>query len=89
MEQLRSRALGEGWRKLVADGIVATPVALKRGPSVFNEARIMAIQAGGSDPARINRALAPPELESEGGRAEDWHGRRRDASDSRAPAQVG
>jgi SAM-dependent methyltransferase len=34
MEQLRSRALGEGWRKLVADGISATPVTLKRGPAV-------------------------------------------------------
>ncbi len=34
MEQLRSRALGEGWRKLVADGVSATPVALKRGPAV-------------------------------------------------------
>ena len=34
MEQLRSRALGEGWRKLVADGIAVTPVTLKRGPAV-------------------------------------------------------
>jgi SAM-dependent methyltransferase len=34
MEQLRSRALGEGWRKLVADGTTATPVTLKRGPAV-------------------------------------------------------
>jgi SAM-dependent methyltransferase len=34
MEQLRSRALGEGWRKLVADGVAATPVTLKRGPAV-------------------------------------------------------
>jgi SAM-dependent methyltransferase len=34
MEQLRSRALGEGWRKLVVDGIAATPVTLKRGPVV-------------------------------------------------------
>ena len=34
MEQLRSRALGEGWRKLVADGVTATPVTLKRGPAV-------------------------------------------------------
>lgn len=34
MEQLRSRALGEGWRKLVADGIAATPVTLKRGAAV-------------------------------------------------------
>jgi SAM-dependent methyltransferase len=34
VEQLRSRALGEGWRKLVADGIAATPVTLKRGAAV-------------------------------------------------------
>jgi SAM-dependent methyltransferase len=34
VEQLHSRALGEGWRKLVADGITATPVTLKRGPAV-------------------------------------------------------
>jgi SAM-dependent methyltransferase len=34
VELLRSRALGEGWRKLVADGIAVTPVALKRGPAL-------------------------------------------------------
>jgi SAM-dependent methyltransferase len=34
MEQLRNRALGDGWRKLVADGIAATPVVLKRGPAI-------------------------------------------------------
>jgi SAM-dependent methyltransferase len=34
MELLRSRALGEGWRKLVVDGVAATPVTLKRGPAV-------------------------------------------------------
>src|SRR5207245_8252305 len=34
MEQLRERALGDGWRKLVVDGIAATPVELKRGPAV-------------------------------------------------------
>jgi SAM-dependent methyltransferase len=34
VEQLRSRALGEGWRKLVVDGVAATPVALRRGPAV-------------------------------------------------------
>lgn len=34
MEQLRSRALGDGWRKLVADGVSATPVELKRGAAV-------------------------------------------------------
>ncbi|MFL5952506.1 MAG: class I SAM-dependent methyltransferase [Gaiellaceae bacterium] len=34
MEQLRERALGDGWRKLVVDGVSVTPVALKRGASV-------------------------------------------------------
>ena len=34
MEKLRERALGEGWRKLVVDGVTATPVALRRGPAV-------------------------------------------------------
>ena len=34
MEQLRERALGDGWRKLVVDGVSATPVELKRGPAV-------------------------------------------------------
>jgi SAM-dependent methyltransferase len=34
MEELRARAAGDGWRKLVVDGITATPVTLKRGPSV-------------------------------------------------------
>ncbi len=34
MELLRERALGTGWRKLVADGVTASPVSLRRGPSV-------------------------------------------------------
>jgi SAM-dependent methyltransferase len=34
VEQLRERALGEGWRKLVVDGVTATPVSLRRGPVV-------------------------------------------------------
>src|SRR2546423_1800065 len=34
MEQLRSRALDEGWRKLVVDGVAVTPVSLKRGRAV-------------------------------------------------------
>jgi hypothetical protein len=34
MEQLRERALGDGWRKLVADGVTASPVELRRGPAV-------------------------------------------------------
>jgi SAM-dependent methyltransferase len=34
MEQLRARAAGDGWRKLVVDGVTATPVSLRRGPAV-------------------------------------------------------
>ncbi len=34
MEQLHDRALGEGWRKLVVDGITATPVDVRRGAAV-------------------------------------------------------
>jgi SAM-dependent methyltransferase len=34
MDELRERARGVGWRKLVVDGASATPVELKRGPAV-------------------------------------------------------
>jgi SAM-dependent methyltransferase len=34
MEQLRELALGDGWRKLVVDGVTATPVSLRRGLAV-------------------------------------------------------
>ena len=34
MEQLRDDALGERWRKLVVDGVTATPVSLRRGLAV-------------------------------------------------------
>ncbi|MGH3003082.1 MAG: hypothetical protein ACRDM1_10565, partial [Gaiellaceae bacterium] len=34
MEELRERAVGDGWRKLVADGVTAAPVVLRRGPAV-------------------------------------------------------
>jgi SAM-dependent methyltransferase len=34
MEELRNRALGDGWRKLVVDGVTAEPVELKRGSAV-------------------------------------------------------
>jgi len=34
MEELRERALSDGWRKLVVDGVTATPVDLARGPAV-------------------------------------------------------
>jgi SAM-dependent methyltransferase len=34
MNELRELALGRGWRKLVADGVAASPVELRRGPAV-------------------------------------------------------
>ena len=34
MDEVRERALGVGWRKLVVDGVVATPVDLRRGAAV-------------------------------------------------------
>ena len=34
MEQLHERALGDGWRKLVVDGVTATPVDVRRGRAV-------------------------------------------------------
>ena len=34
MEELRERALSDGWRKLVVDGVTATPVELTRGHAV-------------------------------------------------------
>jgi SAM-dependent methyltransferase len=34
VEQLREHALGDGWRKLVVDGVTATPVSLRRGLAV-------------------------------------------------------
>jgi SAM-dependent methyltransferase len=34
MEELRERALGDAWRKLVVDGVTASPVELRRGRAV-------------------------------------------------------
>jgi SAM-dependent methyltransferase len=34
MDEIRERALGVGWRKLVADGVTAEPVDLRRGAAV-------------------------------------------------------
>src|SRR3954452_22840308 len=34
MNELRERALADDWRKLVVDGVAATPVALRRGAAV-------------------------------------------------------
>ena len=34
MDELREHGVGDGWRKLVADGLTATPVTLRRGAAV-------------------------------------------------------
>jgi SAM-dependent methyltransferase len=34
VEELRDRAVGDGWRKLVVDGVTAAPVTLRRGAAV-------------------------------------------------------
>jgi SAM-dependent methyltransferase len=34
MDELRERGAGDSWRKLVADGVTATPVTLRRGAAV-------------------------------------------------------
>jgi SAM-dependent methyltransferase len=34
MEEIRGRALSDGWRKLVVDGVTASPVELARGPAL-------------------------------------------------------
>ena len=59
MEQLRSQALGAGWRKLVADGVTATPVSLKRGPAVkvVDGARTETVPRA-EWPARLDELLA-------------------------------
>ena len=60
MEQLRDRALGEGWRKLVVDGVSATPVSLRRGPAVkvVDGARTETVPRG-EWPARLDALLDP------------------------------
>jgi SAM-dependent methyltransferase len=59
MNELRERALATGWRKLVADGITATPVQLRRGDAVkvVDGARTETVPL--TDwPARLDRLLA-------------------------------
>ena len=60
MEQLRERALGEGWRKLVVDGLSATPVSLRRGPAVkvVDGARTETVPRA-EWPARLDALLEP------------------------------
>jgi SAM-dependent methyltransferase len=58
MDDLRERARGVGWRKLVVDGISATPVELTRGPAVKLDhgERTETIERG-SWPARLDELL--------------------------------
>jgi SAM-dependent methyltransferase len=59
MKALRERALGAGWRKLVVDGVTATPVELKRGPAVkvVSGAHTETV-ARGAWPERLDMLLA-------------------------------
>jgi len=60
VEQLRERALGDGWRKLVVDGVSATPVSLRRGPAVkvVDGARTETVSRD-DWPARLDVLLEP------------------------------
>ncbi len=59
MDELRERARGVGWRKLVADGVTATPVELKRGAAVKVERDGRTEIVEGDDwPARLDTLLA-------------------------------
>jgi SAM-dependent methyltransferase len=59
MDKLREDALGEGWRKLVVDGVTASPVALRRGPAVkiVDGARTETVPRE-EWPARLDQLLA-------------------------------
>ncbi|HTR33487.1 MAG TPA: hypothetical protein VMH47_06390, partial [Gaiellaceae bacterium] len=59
MEELRARALGDGWRKLVVDGLTATPVDLRRGAAVkLVEGPQTETVARADWPARLDALLA-------------------------------
>jgi SAM-dependent methyltransferase len=59
MVELRERALGDGWRKLVADRVTASPVSLRRGPAVkvVDGPRTETVSRG-EWPARLDALLA-------------------------------
>jgi SAM-dependent methyltransferase len=59
MEELRERALGDGWRKLVVDGVTAQPVELKRGAAVklVAGAKTETVERS-AWPARLDQLLA-------------------------------
>jgi SAM-dependent methyltransferase len=77
MEELRVRALSGGWRKLVVDGVTATPVDLARGPALK--------VVDGAHTETVDRAAWPERLEALLADARnvhllapdgDWHARR-------------
>jgi SAM-dependent methyltransferase len=59
MEDIRERALSDGWRKLVVDGVTASPVELARGPAlkVVDGARTETVDRS-VWPARLDALLA-------------------------------
>jgi SAM-dependent methyltransferase len=59
MEELRERALSDGWRKLVVDGVTATPVDLARGRAlkVVDGSRTETVDRD-AWPARLDALLA-------------------------------
>jgi SAM-dependent methyltransferase len=59
MEELRERALGSGWRKLVVDGLTAEPVELRRGDAVklVSGARTETVERS-AWPARLDSLLS-------------------------------
>jgi SAM-dependent methyltransferase len=59
MEELRDRALADGWRKLVVDGVTVTPVDLARGRAlkVVDGAHTETVDRG-SWPERLDALLA-------------------------------
>jgi SAM-dependent methyltransferase len=59
MDELRERACGVGWRKLVADGVTAAPVELRSGAAVKIEAGGRTEIVASEDwPARVDALLA-------------------------------
>ena len=77
MNELRELALGREWRKLVADGVAATPVELRRGPAVkiVDGVRTETVPQS-SWPARLDELLETARHVHLHGPAVDLHARR-------------
>ena len=77
MNELRELALGREWRKLVADGVAATPVELRRGPAVkiVDGVRTETVPQS-SWPARLDELLETARHVHLHGPAGDLHARR-------------